>query len=533
MSLAPIPSSPRELRTSTIKSRLEHVEKGTSLPHRKELGTIHTPSLVRAPGHDCTTVDKNHTILKVSLRVYTFFLRLCVSKHFASTWRGKTEFTGHSSKCGGCHGCHAAVTPKLHDNILNGKYIPQINDKGISPRKKQYLINVLNLSEKDFSELEKHKGDLDWIKKFFAQRVSASDHCSSFRHTSLDLLLNTTFDSPIESNNIDSRFEEVMRPIEDDVNKQCFEEKVSPIEGTDLLIDESIDFLEKTQDPLKQREADLREFFDLNDKIDSFIKSKKELYQQAVQLEKKASDIALITPKSPEISKLMNESAELQKLELEHTDAIFSEFLKNLDSFLEVSNKVEKKVKNIKTFHETKEIRCDFTILHALHKSYLCSISDKTDLSKTLSIFRNSIRSLNTSNLSRKDEFLNKFKLYREETEIQLEAFKSLKANKATSDIAERAFGWGTNPTDEDIYLHLIAMTAKVDLTKPRRTPLSPNPKTPPKEIKIAIAKSEAKPVKLSREEMSSPEKEKITPPPKRQTPFKGVAAKRLNLDSK
>lgn len=531
MSLSPVSPPPREFRISTIKSRLEHVDKGISLPHRKELGTTHTPSLVRAAGHDCTTVDKNHTILKVSLRVYTFFLRLCVSKHFASTWRGKTEFTGHTSKCGGCQGCHAAVTPKLHDNILIGKYIPQISDKGISPRKKQYLINVLNLNEKDFSDLDKHKGDLEWIKNFFAQRVSASDHCSSFRQTSLDLLLNTTFDSPIESNNIDSRFEKVMRPIEDDINKQCFEEKISPIEGTDLLIDESIEFLEKTKEPLRQREADLIEFFDLNDKIDSFIGSKKELYQQSVKLEKRACDISLINPKSPEISKLMKESAELQKLELEHTDAVFSEFLKNLDTFLEVSMKVEKKVKNIKTVHETKEIRHDFKILNTLHKAYLCSLRDKTDLSIPLNIFRNSIRSLNTSNLARKDELLNKFKLYREETAIQLETFKSLKDNKATSDIAERVFGWGTKPTDDDIYLYLIGMTARLDIKKPRKTSLTSSPKTPPKEIKITIAKS-AKPIKLSKEEMSSPEKEEIIPPPKRQLHFKGGAAKKLNLES-
>ncbi len=532
MSLAPLPSSPREFRTTTIKARLEIAEKGTSLPHRRELGTALTPSLVRASGHDCTTVDKNHTILKVSLRVYTFFLRLCVSKHFASTWRGKTEYTGHTSKCGGCHGCHASMTPKLHDNILNGKYIHEISKKGISPRKKQYLINVLNLNEKDFSELDKHKGDLEWIKNFFSQRVSSSDHCCSFRKTSLDLLLNTTFDSPVESNNIDSRFEKVMRPIEDDVNKQCFEELVTPVEGTDLLIDESIKFLEKTQEPLMQRESDLKEFFELNEKIDSFIKRKKELYKNSKEIEKKACDLSLISPKSPEISKLMKESAELQKLELEHTDDDFIDFLKNLNSFLEVTSKLEKKVKNIKTFHETKEIRNDFTTLLAIQKSYNISIINNTDLLKTLTFFRNSIRSLNLSNLSRKDEFLNKFKLFREETDIQLEAFKSLKDNKATSDIAERVFGWGTKPTDEDIYLHLIAMTARVDIKKPRRTSLSSNPQTLTKEIK----NSEAKPsesVNPSKEEVSSPENEKITPPPKRQNFFQGGVAKKLMLHPK
>ena len=258
-----------KLRTSTLAIHEKILEKSPPKTSRKEIGLERSATLTREEGHDCTQIEEATAAEKAVRRIWGAYFRLCVTFHLdCQTSRGKTDLIGASSHCK-CHGSHWNLTPTLLDNIID-RVIKEIIEKGITPRKELYCKNALQFTEDQIKEL-KENTDPSFVNKFFHRNVNHGHWNQSFKDTTWKDQCNSTIENHARSNAVDSLLEKRVRPVEDEINKDCYEKKIRPEPSLKTLVEKIEAYFTQSLTIYKDRKMKIERFIALNKEIDKFI----------------------------------------------------------------------------------------------------------------------------------------------------------------------------------------------------------------------------------------------------------------------
>jgi len=455
-------------RTSTqiIHNQAKEIYKQNS-SGRKTLGVTKTATLMKGDNHTCSVV-KEDAQEKARRRIYGTYLRAMISYYLdCKTSRGRTEYTGENSTCGGCQGSHWSLTPTLCDDKIF-RIIEEIIVKGLTPKKTKILRNTLKLSKEQEENLKKNHANESYVKQFFYTFTADSLH-RIFHGTHFAYQNNSTIENPISSNAIDSRFECKIRKVEDENCDLCTDKKIEPEEGTLKVVQASISYFKGAVEDLTHRKEDLEEFIKLNNTIQSFIQKHPSLQKETIQ-----SD-SLIR-------------------------AEFLNFFKNIQELLNLREKLQVKVDGAKTFKKVNEYRRDYhwltTLLKQYQKVFVSSFNEHdhkhievlSQLSSFYSLTQPNLKEIPNVDFSAD---VSEFDRYILEAGYQLELLKKyddidmIKALKTLFfGIFEKDLNTRREPNDEEITWQLINMTKKID------APLTPNSspeKSPGKVVSLPL----------------------------------------------
>ncbi len=258
-----------KLRTSTLAVHDKILEKSPPKSGRKEIGLERSATLIREDGHVCTKVEEDAAAEKAVRRIWGSYYRLCVTYYLdCKTSRGKTDLIGASSHCK-CHGSHWNLTPTLLDNIIE-RVIKEIIEKGITPRKELYCKNALQFTEDQINAI-KENNDPSFVNSFFHTHVHHGHWNQSFKDTAWKDQCNSTIENHARSNAVDSLFEKRMRPVEDEINKECYEKKIRPEPSLKTLVEKIDAHFTHSLSIYKDRKSKIERFIELNKEIDKFI----------------------------------------------------------------------------------------------------------------------------------------------------------------------------------------------------------------------------------------------------------------------
>lgn len=267
-------SSNYQLRTSSQISSTAESKTEFRISGRKRLGPEITASIISEQGHNCYEVNKASAQDKASRRITAHFFRATISYHLTCrTERDKTYLTGNHASCGNCESSHYSLTSHLKDDKL-GRVIEQIPGKKlVTPMKRNvtYLKHRANFTEADIQFVEDNHQDIVKITQYIHNAISPTKKARSFAQTHFEKQLNATIDNPKPSNNVDSRFERMFRPKEDELCDRCFEKALTPEQSTKELVKSSVAYFQKSLENLEARKQELMTFLELNEKLQQFI----------------------------------------------------------------------------------------------------------------------------------------------------------------------------------------------------------------------------------------------------------------------
>jgi hypothetical protein len=339
------------------------------------------------------------------------------------------------------------------------RIINEILLKGLSPKKTQILRNVIGLTKEEEIELKENYSDTNFVINFFDRRVSHDNFHRLFRKTDFEYQSNSTIENPISSNTLDSRFECIVRGIEDRNCNECTHKKIPPEEGTLNVVKESIKFFKQAVDDYTQRKKHLERYIELNNDIQSFIQ------------------------KYPSLKREIIQSDPLIRSE-------FIGFFKNIRELLELRAILQLKIKGVKTFSKVEEYRRDYYWIESLLKTYKKVFQDSfpkdnlenpdsfddsntshvellSKLASTYSLMRPNFKELPTVDTTAD---IAEFDRYILEANYQLELLKKyddIEMIKALKSLFFGIFQQDTQtrrePTEEEIMWQLIDMTKKFD----------------------------------------------------------------------
>lgn len=280
-----------QLRASTTSVQEQSKKEALRTSGRKKLGPEITASITAEEGHHCHEVREDLAQDKASRRITAHFFRAMISYHLeCKTERGKTRLTGNHASCGKCESSHFSLTPDLKDDKLLRviKQIPE--EKLISPfkRKVTYLKHA-GLSEEDIQFIECNHKDYALISQHILSIVSPTKANRSYAHTHFENQMNATFDNPRPSNIVDSRFERILRPKEDELCNKCTDKVITPEQSTKELVLSSVAYFQKSVDDLEKRKQELKTFLELNENLQKFIQENEtqlispDKYRQLIQ----------------------------------------------------------------------------------------------------------------------------------------------------------------------------------------------------------------------------------------------------------
>lgn len=262
-----------ELRASTLalhdKVLTTATQTGSS---RREIGTALSATITREKGHICQIPEEKMAAEKAVRRAWGIYIRHCISGFLdCKTWRGRTELVGASSHCGGCEGSHWSLTPTLCDDKIERIINRIIQLKGeTTPRSKLYCKTVLGFEDKEFAQL-KENGDAASITAFIKKHTKPGQWHRSYKGSSFENQANSTVENHALSNRVDSMMEKKLRSIEDQINADVFEKKLSPEEGTQKVLQSLEEYFTKSLAALKDRKGKIERFITLNQEIEKSI----------------------------------------------------------------------------------------------------------------------------------------------------------------------------------------------------------------------------------------------------------------------
>lgn len=270
-------TSTRSLRDKTNQKTLVSRSAAAARPTPKKTRKITTPSksgtLIREDDHDCSKVNTLHTREKVTARLIHSMSRFAETYAFnCETKRGTTHINGASSNCGGCHAAHAALSCKLYDNILEvvRRVILEKRLDQLTPEHQLYLKKRFELSEEDEQKFNSENPNerVATFDHYFSQ-LTDHEKRMSFAGTSIEYERGATYENPIFSNRFDSNpIETKLRKKEDELDKMCSENKMTPIQALIVLQAEYQKLVESAITGLK---TDLMNLQNLQESWDALI----------------------------------------------------------------------------------------------------------------------------------------------------------------------------------------------------------------------------------------------------------------------
>ena len=230
-------SPSRNVRATTAQATQKSQQSPLFSNKRKSLSLKDSASIIRDENHDCNEVDTNNSKIKVNARFYFSLFRFYVAYAWdCETKRGQTYLNGATCHCGGCEAGHAALTPNLLDDKLKRicEKIIAGDFNMLENHEKEYMRKQFNLVDEDIRELSNKRSrtqHLDAIQS----HLSSNEKLGTFVNTPVGNGRAATFSNPRASNRIDCHLEYRLRPVEDELSKQCTNQETTPKEALEEL----------------------------------------------------------------------------------------------------------------------------------------------------------------------------------------------------------------------------------------------------------------------------------------------------------
>lgn len=228
-------SQGHNLRPSTLAKAAESA-KNSPAQNRKILTPTKTASLYALEGHDCSKVNVDNSIVKVTARLFFSEFRFYVAHVWeCTTMRGTTHYNGAQSHCAGkCQAAHAALTPTLYDNKLEKiiELVRKVGYRHLPQTDQTYLKNrfVLDKTHEKLLSVENESKRFEHMMSIVS-RLKVLERKGSFINTPLDLARNATFENPAASNRVDCYLEKSLEPLEKMLSEDCRASTKSPKEA--------------------------------------------------------------------------------------------------------------------------------------------------------------------------------------------------------------------------------------------------------------------------------------------------------------
>lgn len=176
------------------------------------------------------------------------------------------------------HAAHANASANVEDN-LKDCYKHQINQQGLTPKKRALLSKAKKIPDSILDLIEKHHSDKDFVDRLIDKYWSET---SLITGTPLELTLNATHKLPRGVNlGCDLRLELRVRPYMEVLYTRLMKGEMTPNEGTSLFQNEVIKHFEEQLKDLKEKKALLK---DTSSKVEQLITCKKQLFYHTCEL---------------------------------------------------------------------------------------------------------------------------------------------------------------------------------------------------------------------------------------------------------
>ncbi len=252
-------------RTSTLNSGQASHQTSPKLS-RRILSPSKSATLVRPQTHDCESLETDHTINKVAVRLFHTLFRFSLAHAYnCTTSRGTTHLNGAKSTCGGCEAAHAALSPTLYDDILKivQKELGNKSLNELNHSLQNYLEARFSLSENDKQKLaSEKKEDREKLLSELMSSLTLQEAKGSFVNTATEHQRNATFENPRSSNKIDCYLESHLRPLEDKLANECTIDVKTPIQALEELQKMHRELLEIALKNIKAKQLLLNDFHD-------------------------------------------------------------------------------------------------------------------------------------------------------------------------------------------------------------------------------------------------------------------------------
>lgn len=375
-------------------------------------GSLHRSSEKRV-------VDREITRVKTEYRFLTYFVDATAEKvHNSCFSRGRTSLQGATAPKGwqAGHGCFA---PATKDNcILNT--VEYAIENGLTPTKtKPFLTARLNLGSEEISALEENFDDVEYVKKFVADRLPPNGLVSIFSTTRYEEKKNATFANPTESNEYDSDLEREIAPFLQELQASRFDETVE--ESMEKLV------------------AWLEEHYT----------------QSIVNITHQIENIQLLGALMQEMRNF--EKANLQTKQLDGEE--FEQYLNNVTSFLNIHEDLMQTKRGRPKCHALDKVRPDFRNLRRLRQ-----YAEESAVDKAEQFFLNNRRHLAKDIAFDAEFFAEKYTLYLDEATAQQEVTNVYAEPCTIPNMRKMLFGMMENnvlrvPTELELQDQIFALS--------------------------------------------------------------------------
>lgn len=363
------------LRESTLlkhdQSHAQPVNNG-----RKLLPKNATPSLINTG-----KFDPEISRVKADLRIQTYFIKAHLEiEHQTALNRGKTNQQGTRAPKG-FQAAHCCLSPRTTD-ARTQEVVQRIVEVGVTPKKTlPFLKQRIYLADEEAMELEKNHTDERFVKEFITKRLPKDGIHSIISDTRFSWNCNATFENPDESNEFDSRMEKAVSKFLVELRTARLKGNITAEGSTEQLVGWLMDYYKKSVANLKQRQINLEETASSFDSMRVF--------------------------------------------ELKHLGAAsipedeFLVYLGNLSSFLVHYDALTAKEVGCPSIKAVKDIRHDFKFLRKI-----ASMVEKRSSTKEIISYYTNTKHLGQEMSFDRKRFHEKYKLYQEEAQAQMEAVK-------------------------------------------------------------------------------------------------------------
>jgi hypothetical protein len=215
------------LRATTKAQTARVLSKPAKYGGRRYIPIESAPSQTLPDGHICEQIHPEYAEDKSQNRLLMTAIRFYVTHVLHThTYRGQTALQAGKSTCGGCESAHFALTPSMHDGKMQEIINSLAKRTPLSDISLDYINHRLGLSKEEaesFSELSPTE-QLHYLEDHMAR----DDRHSSFSNTSYETQLSGTIQGSIFANDFDQILEKKLRPIEDALSSQIYQEETDP-----------------------------------------------------------------------------------------------------------------------------------------------------------------------------------------------------------------------------------------------------------------------------------------------------------------
>jgi hypothetical protein len=398
----------RESRESTKRARAQAHANPRLSKVRKILPEDVTAS-VKATSTS-RKVDGAISALKAVLRIHTYFINAWIEITYQTPLnRGKTALQGtRASK--GYQAAHASLAPNTRDDFTL-KVMNRVVEVGVTPTKTgPFLEQRLSLSSSELKQLSEGHQDENFVSTFILNRLPEDGEHSVLSGTRYSWNCNATFENPDESNQYDTRLEKSIAPFLKGLQELRIAGKDKPEDSTEKLVTWLVDYYKQSVCNLKNKIENLKEASVLFDEMRAF-----ELYP---------------------------------------TEEDFAAYLENVEAFLKCYDALQEKKVGCPSCKDLKFMRPDWSFLRKLNSS-----ENPTEF------YLKNGRHLSKEMTFSFDEHLEKFDLYLQEAEAQMDGIEAFTDPCTIPHLSTALFGVVENgvrraPTEEEFKEQIFALSS-------------------------------------------------------------------------